>query len=103
MIKARIGIRKILLKFFNNIFLRRNTIQIQNLFCGKCAVELKERLLHIKNISNVFVHQNQAHISFNYKKARDLSNLENMLTSLGFPPIGEKFYQLMKKVYSAKI
>lgn len=73
---------------------RRNTIQIQNLFCGKCAAELKDKLLQIKNISNVFVHQDQAHISFNYKKARDLSNLENMLTSLGFPPMGEKIMSI---------
>ena len=69
---------------------RRNTITIQNLFCSKCAVELKDKISQIKNISNVFVHQDHAHISFNYSRARDLSNIENLLTSLRFPPMGEK-------------
>lgn len=68
----------------------RNSIPIQNLNCGTCATELKKNLLNIKNITNVIVHYNYSHVTFNHISAYDLSNIENELTHLGFPPVGEK-------------
>lgn len=40
----------------------RNTILIQNLNCNQCALEVKDRLSQLKNISNVLVHLEFSHI-----------------------------------------
>ncbi|MEW7278667.1 heavy metal transporter [Aquimarina sp. 2201CG1-2-11] len=68
----------------------RNTIPIKNLKCINCAMVLKNKILQLKNISNVFIHKDYSYISFNYKYANDLSNVENLLTYMGFPPEDEK-------------
>lgn len=68
----------------------RNTIPIQNLKCNNCAIALKKEILQIQNISKVYIHSDYSHISFNHTSVNDLSNIENMLTLLGFPPVGEK-------------
>ena len=51
---------------------------------------LKGKLLQLKNISNVFIHKDHSYISFNHKNANDISNIENLITYLGFLPEGEK-------------
>ncbi len=68
----------------------RSIIPIQNLKCANCATELKRKVLQLKNISSVFIYNDYSYVSFNHKSMNDLSNVENLLTLLGFPPVGEK-------------
>ncbi|WP_103072573.1 heavy-metal-associated domain-containing protein [Aquimarina sediminis] len=68
----------------------RNTIPIQNLKCDNCATELKRQLLQIPNITNVFIDMDYSQVTFNHTCVNDLSNIENLLTFLGFPVNGEK-------------
>lgn len=68
----------------------RNTIPIQNLKCPNCAKGLKTKMLQLGNISNVLIGKDYSYISFSYISVNDLSNIENLLTHLGFPPEGEE-------------
>ncbi|WP_103864422.1 hypothetical protein [Aquimarina sp. I32.4] len=68
----------------------RNTIPIQNLKCSNCAIILRSKILEIQNISDVYIDADYSRITFNHKSVNDLSVIENTLTFLGSPPVGEK-------------
>ncbi len=69
---------------------KRAIIKIQQLNCINCTIKLREKLKEIKNISHVNIHYQSSQIAFNYEIVNDVSNVENLLTFLGFPPSGEK-------------
>ncbi len=75
-------------------------IPVQNLFCNFCGLSIKETLLQIENITNVYLYPNEAMIVFNFVKANELSSALNALTDLGYPPKGDK---ILKNKLSSNI
>lgn len=82
--------------------LKKITIQIQQLNCLNCATRLKKKLSQIKNISFITIHKDSSQISFNYEYVKDVSDVENILTSSGFPPLGEKVESKITEGYFCK-
>ncbi|NER14360.1 hypothetical protein GWK08_12980 [Leptobacterium flavescens] len=67
----------------------RANIPVQNLYSDCSAVEIRKGLSEIENISNIYISLEDASVIFNFKRANDLSKVENQLSFLGFPPQGE--------------
>lgn len=80
----------------------RNTIPIQNLKCNSCATALKKQVQQIETISEVYIYEDYSHISFNHTSVHDLSKIENILTLLGFPPVGENIKKKKNAGYYCK-
>jgi len=76
---------------------KRVIIKIQQLNCLNCTIKLKKKLTEIKNISHINIRYDSSEVVFNYQIINDVSNVENMLTFLGFPPLGEKINFNIKK------
>lgn len=64
-------------------------IFVQNKFCIQCVDKVKTKMLEVQNISNVIVYPQDALVVFNFKKANQVSEVLNTLTSLGYPPLGD--------------
>ena len=73
--------------------LNRAIIQIQRLNCQSCAIQLASRLSLIKCVSQLQVDYKSSEVYFNFQNIKAVSDVENMLTDLGFNPVGEKIKQ----------
>jgi len=65
-------------------------IEVQQSFCNRCAIKIKEALLKIEDITNVYLYPKDSLIVFNFVKANEISKALNLLTELGYPEIREK-------------
>lgn len=65
-------------------------ISVQKSFCDFCSTRIREELLKIKDITNVYLFPNDSMVVFNFVKANELSTALNVLTSMGYPPKGDK-------------
>ncbi len=82
--------------------LNRANIPIQELNCHKCAVELANRLSQIKKIDYLEVNFKTSVVSFNFERANEIADVENMLADLGFNPLGEKIKQKKRNDFLCK-
>ncbi len=64
-------------------------IFVQNKFCTHCVDKVKTKMMEVQNISNVIVYPQDALVVFNFKRANQVSEVLNTLTSLGYPPLGD--------------
>lgn len=80
----------------------RACIQVQQLNCFICAQELKKRLSSVKGISFIDVNHSSSKIHFNFTSANNISDVENILTFLGFNPLGEKIKPKIADGYFCK-
>ncbi|MGB3606917.1 MAG: hypothetical protein WA775_00880 [Psychroserpens sp.] len=69
-------------------------IQVQQGFCHFCSKIIEKELRGIDAINNVRLYPKEALITFNFKKADRLSTALNMLSDLGFPEKGDRFYKV---------
>lgn len=67
----------------------RAIITIQELNCQKCAIELANRLSQVKEVSHLDVYYKSSEVCFNFQNIKGVSDVENILTDLGFNPLGE--------------
>ncbi len=65
-------------------------IYVQGSFCLNCGPIIKEELLKINDISNVYMRPCNSLVVFNFAKANEISTAMNVLTSLGYPPKGDR-------------
>ncbi|MEM7484267.1 MAG: hypothetical protein AAF348_03575 [Bacteroidota bacterium] len=65
-------------------------IPVQQSFCSRCSVKIKEALSSIKDITNVNLYPMESLVVFNFVRANQISNALNVLTELGYPEMGEK-------------
>lgn len=64
-------------------------IFVQNKFCIQCVDTIESRMMEVQHISNVIVYPQDALVVFNFRKANQVSEVLNTLTSLGYPPLGD--------------
>ncbi|WP_109300128.1 hypothetical protein [Aquimarina sp. AU474] len=83
--------------------LARANIALHNICCTYCKEKILKGLSQIKNISNIYVNVPDAFVMFTFIKANDLSTVENCLTSLGYPPIGDKIDDIFKTTCFCKL
>ena len=69
-------------------------IFVQNKFCIQCIDTIQSRMMEVQQISNVIVYPQDALVVFNFKKANQVSEVLNTLTSLGYPPVGDNVVQV---------
>ena len=65
-------------------------IYVQGSFCIDCGSSIKNELLKIEDLSNVYLKPEKSLIVFNFVKANEISKAMNLLTSLGLPPKGDR-------------
>jgi len=65
-------------------------IYVQGNFCKSCGSSIKKELLKINDVSNVYVKPSTSLVVFSFVKANEISSAMNLLTTLGYPPKGEK-------------
>jgi len=65
-------------------------IYVQGNFCINCLPAIKAELLKIEDISNVYMKPCKSLVVFNFIKPNEISSAMNVLTSLGYPPKGDR-------------
>jgi len=65
-------------------------ITTQNSFCKKCINPIKNKIMEITNIKNVYLYPSGSLVVFNFNNANQISEVLNVLTALGYPEIGEQ-------------
>ena len=68
----------------------RTTVHIQNLKCGGCERTIINELNQQKNISEVEVNINDESVSFNFHTNHDFERVKHILSTLGYPILGEE-------------
>ena len=68
----------------------RTTVHIQNLKCGGCECTIVNELNQQKNISEVEVNINDESVSFNFHTNHDFERAKHILSTLGYPILGEE-------------
>jgi len=66
------------------------TIEIQNLKCGGCEATIQKKLSAEKGIQRVSVDVESSTVSLDYDTQATLEKVENTLTKLGYPIVGEQ-------------
>ncbi len=74
----------------------KTTLYIQNFKCGGCEKPIINKLSHLKNINKVSVNKTYATVTFEYKTPEEIKTVKEALSTLGYPPFGEK-NNLVKK------
>jgi len=65
-------------------------IYVEGSFCLNCLPTIKAELLKIDDISNVYMKPRRSLVVFSFVKANEISTAMNLLTSLGYPPKGDR-------------
>jgi hypothetical protein len=65
-------------------------IEVQRNFCCQCTACIKQELEGVKGIKNLRFYPSDLLITFNFRKAEQLSDVLNRLFLLGYPEKGEK-------------
>ncbi len=65
-------------------------IPLQNSFCERCAEIIKRRIIEAQNLQEVLLFPEESLIVFNFKWANQVSEVLNILTRLGYPPVGDE-------------
>lgn len=65
-------------------------IQVAHTFCDGCAGDIKEQLLGIEGIYNVYPNPMDSRIWFHFDRANELALALNKLMEIGHPPLGDK-------------
>lgn len=68
----------------------KTKLYIQNLKCGGCEHTIIKKLSSIGGIENVSINQEDASVSFKYKVDDQIGIVCDMLSSLGYPVIGDR-------------
>ena len=64
------------------------TLKIQNLKCHGCANTIISKLSGLENITEVEVNNDDDTVSFSYINDKAFNHVENLLSKLGYPVIG---------------
>ncbi len=73
-------------------------IPVQQSFCARCSIRIRKELLEISNISNVQLYPADSMVIFNFIKANEVADALNVLTSLGYPPKGDKIAEMPERI-----
>jgi len=65
------------------------TIKIQNLKCGGCANTIITKVSTLENVKEVTVSVEDSTVSFNTPSEKEIENVKNKLSVLGYPAEGE--------------
>jgi hypothetical protein len=68
-------------------------ILVQNTFCIGCIDLIKTKMMEVQHVSNVTLYPSDSLVVFNFAKANQISEVLNTLTSLGYPPKGDRVYK----------
>ena len=67
----------------------KTTIKIQNLKCGGCANTIITKVSTLENVNEVSVNVEDSTVSFNTSSEKEIENVKNKLSVLGYPAEGE--------------
>ncbi len=65
------------------------TIKIQNLKCGGCANTIITKVSSLENVKEVTVNVEDSTVTFNTPSEKEIENVKNKLSVLGYPAEGE--------------
>lgn len=65
-------------------------IPVAHAFCDECASVIKEQLIGIEGILNVYTNPMDSLIWFHFGSANELALALNKLMEIGHPPLGDK-------------
>ncbi|AXT62284.1 heavy-metal-associated domain-containing protein [Aquimarina sp. AD10] len=68
----------------------KTTVAIQNLKCAGCESTIAKKLHMVQGIYNISVNTENCTVSFNYKTEDGLNTVQNELSKLGYPSVGDK-------------
>ncbi|WP_166965336.1 heavy-metal-associated domain-containing protein [Yeosuana marina] len=77
----------------------KTTLYVKNLKCANCEVIIINVLSKIKNISNVFIKNKYATVTFEHTSPKDVEVIKITLSKIGYPPFGEKNNFTKRKTY----
>lgn len=66
------------------------TLKVQNLKGNGCATTIKDRLVHLKGISNVNVDVKNSEVNFWSENKTFLDETKRLLSRLGYPVVDDK-------------
>jgi copper chaperone CopZ len=61
-------------------------IIVKNTFCTDCVTAIKKKVMEVKNVMNVNLYPSDSLVVFSFNNANQISEVLNILTSLGYPP-----------------
>ena len=67
----------------------KTTLEIQNLKCGGCAHTIINKLNELERIADIEVNNDNNSVTFNYTTEQDLERVNNLLSKLGYPIVGD--------------
>lgn len=76
-------------------------IPVQQSFCTRCSIRIRQELLEIGNITHVRLYPADSLIIFHFIKANEVADALNVLTALGFPPKGDKITEMPLRIVCA--
>jgi copper chaperone CopZ len=68
----------------------KTSLEIQNLKCSGCANTITKKISGLKDVTLLKIHTDTNTLSFQYKNETTVAKIKELLSSIGYPVVGEK-------------
>lgn len=77
----------------------KSIIHVENIKCGGCGNSITNRLMEQHGVNEVEVDLEEGAIKLDHDDIFELSEIESLLTKMGYPPVGENNLRAKAKSY----
>ena len=68
----------------------KTSLEIQNLKCSGCSNTITKKISGLKDVTLLKIHTDTNTLSFQYKNETTVAKIKELLSSIGYPVVGEK-------------